>query len=211
MKKLLFILIVCCSLNGFGQETDSTIYKKYINIESVDSIFYQKQYYGNKVLWHEGWVMCETTEGEQGIGRVIISDKVSTHFFYNFGVHKYYKPNGKVKSISELSNDFISENKETFFNSKGEITRVVLWKNKNPSIYTSSEVRKTVKDRKVKDFKYEEYVKFQWYHKGKLSWTEEYLTNRVKNGCWKIYKNDGTLKNEKLYKNGKLISKSCHE
>ena len=206
MKKLLILLLTICSfISGFGQKVDSTIFNKYNLLEYVDSVFYQKQYYSNNTLKHEGWVLVVSLKEGQKLGNVIGKKGIEIPIEQNIGTHYYYNKRGvKIKDVI-ISDDLISENKENIYDKKGHLIKRVFYQENENIVFNIT----NNKDKVIRNSPTIKSIRTEHYFKGKLSYTTGLNTNMEKDGCWKVYDNQGVIKSEKYYQNGELVSKKC--
>ena len=208
MKKLIIVSFLMLIINKvFGQESDSSFFFKYNHLEFVDSVFYQKQFYPNRKIKHKGWVIIASLKETQKLGNIRGIKGEITPFEQNVGIHNYFNEDGsKMKDII-IPSDLISGTEEKIYDKKGLLKKRVFYIEKKDLTFD----KKDVKDKETKDKSNMELMKFEFYLKGKLWYTEEYDSNMKKNGCWKVYNKNESIKSEKYYQNGELISKKCPE
>ena len=177
MKNLVIILcFLLLGFNGFGQiitedndtiiigsneynsminklkhpVMDSSIYFKYKDFPSVDSVFYLKEYENNKFI-HDGWIILETPSKKGNLKRVNLpSDSLPIKVTHYLGIHRFYfpsdEPKKKISKVLEASNDINGKKKEIIYDKDGVQIQMINWTENNkieiyevfkPNLYTT--------------------------------------------------------------------------
>lgn len=107
--------------------------------------------------------------------------------------------------LIEIGNEFHTPIKETYFNKQGDTTKIQILKEKYIKYLNENGILNNAE--MVHDAKGMEYIKVFYYINNILQQESIYTGNWIKYGCWKWYSINGKLKKERMYIDGKVISK----
>ena len=204
MKNILTLISIIITLCGFGQSIDSTTYYLYSNDPNIDSITYKKQFYSNGQLKEKGWVLFCSKDNNYITFDSMTNFDCFSNVEFKVGEYMYYHKNGSIECI--LKNPIeVSDTTYMFvYNSKNELVS-------EEKFIESSIIKLRCRNLKSKWYTLKDYKYYQFKHfsKGKLT-SEGYYNHRyLKTDCWKTYNKKGEVVKERLYKNDKLLKKSC--
>jgi len=204
---LLSFLILIFSSDILGQKLDSSFYHKYNIYKSVDSVVYTETFHKNGTLMTEGWIIHETARNNQNIYNIIVPKDEITYFEHLVGIHNDYNDKGLLISTTNIPLDHESEISEVVYDEYGNIAKSVIRKEKETLSLNQNGIN--TKSDYTRNSQGNEYYIVKLYKKGKIYSESRYVDGWTKDGCWKWFQEDGSLRKQVYYQNGKKINHNC--
>ncbi len=155
----------------------------------------------------EGWTIHETAQNNQNIFNILVPESQILYFEHLIGVHKDYSDEGLLISITNIPLDHKSEISEVVYDKQGNIYKSILRKEKEKLSLKENGIG--TKSDMTRNSQGNEYYIVKMYKEGKIHSESRYINGWNKDGCWKWFNNDGTIKKQKFYRNGKKVKNLC--
>lgn len=203
MKLIYTLLLFAGAFFCSAQDIDSTTCFWFSDDANIDSIYYRKTYYGSGKLFEKGWVIKVTKSNGYKTFDPSTNFDCFSSVRISVGDHFFYYRNGVIETILSYPKSLKDTAEMTVYNKKGD----KIAKDKfleRPVIVVDCRPRKRY------GIKQYDYYHFTNYSNGELRSEGYYKDNYAKTGCWKKFNKNGELKKTRLYKDDKLVKKSCH-